>query len=200
MIKSIYGFSKSQIEIKKSKFIANIFYVEKNNEVIKKIENIRNKYSNAKHNVYAYRLYENNYEKFSEDGEPQGTAGATILDILRKKNLQNILVVVTRYFGGILLGTGGLVKAYTDVCLLALENNAIIEKEKGTIFEIDIEYSNQKELEYFCKKNSIKIISKEYLQNVKYQLSSTLENKKILESNVKITSIKTISDNIFINL
>lgn len=96
-----------------------------------------------------------------------GTAGAPMLDILQKRGLTNVLVIVTRYFGGILLGTGGLVKAYSEAEKLAINNTEIVEKEEGYIIEIIIEYGKQSEFEYICKKNEINIISKEYTDKIK---------------------------------
>ena len=100
---------------KKSRFIANLFYVESTQKAENIIKEIRKKYYDAKHNCIAYRIIENGriVEKASDDGEPSGTAGAPMLNILQKNNLANVLIIVTRYFGGILLGTGGLVRAYS---------------------------------------------------------------------------------------
>lgn len=106
-----------QLELveKKSRFIANLFYVESTQEAENVIKEIRKKYYDAKHNCIAYRIIENERieERANDDGEPSGTAGAPMLNILQKNNLANILIIVTRYFGGILLGTGGLVRAYS---------------------------------------------------------------------------------------
>ena len=96
-----------------------------------------------------------------------GTAGGPMLSILQKKELLNTLVIVTRYFGGILLGTGGLVKAYSEAEASALEDAQIIEKESGYIAEIVLEYGMQGEFEYFCENNNIKIVSKEYSEKIK---------------------------------
>ena len=108
---------------KKSKFIAHIFYVESKEEAEEIIQSIEKQYHDAKHHCYAYRIFtkEGILEKCSDNGEPSGTAGAPMLNILAKNNLVNVLVIVTRYFGGILLGTGGLVRAYSGVCSLAIQ-------------------------------------------------------------------------------
>ena len=104
---------EKEIVEKKSRFIAQIIKITSEEEANKKILEIKKKHRDAKHNVFAYRIV-NGIEKFSDDGEPSGTAGVPILDILRGEKLENILLVVTRYFGGILLGTGGLVRAYSS--------------------------------------------------------------------------------------
>ena len=113
MYKTIEKNISAELVEKKSKFIANIFYIESKEEAEEIIKNTNKKYHDARHNCYAYRVFNNEeiIEKSSDDGEPSGTAGAPMLTIISKNNLINILVIVTRYFGGILLGTGGLVKA-----------------------------------------------------------------------------------------
>ncbi len=116
---------------KKSRFIANVFYVETIEEADNYIKQIKKEYNDAKHNCFAYAIETENGGiaiKYNDDGEPQGTAGAPILKMLLEKGLSNILVVVTRYFGGILLGTGGLVRAYTGAAEKALEVAEIVEK------------------------------------------------------------------------
>ena len=115
----------SEFTEKKSKFIGNLFYIESSSEAEEIIKKTKKKYFDAKHNCIAYRTIENGQivERFSDDGEPSGTAGAPMLNILQKNNLVNVLIVVTRYFGGILLGTGGLVRAYQNSLMLAIENS-----------------------------------------------------------------------------
>ena len=115
---------------KKSKFIANISCVENVEEAEAKIKDIKKKYYDAKHNCIAYRVVENGriIEKASDDGEPSGTAGGPMLNILQKNNLCNLVVVVTRYFGGILLGTGGLVRAYSDATQKVIEKSTKVSK------------------------------------------------------------------------
>ena len=114
--KTINKNTKAEIVEKKSKFIANVFYVESVEEAEEYVKKIKKQEHDAKHNCFAYIITDlegNTIQKSSDDGEPSGTAGAPMLKILTEKNLSNILVVVTRYFGGILLGTGGLVRAYS---------------------------------------------------------------------------------------
>ena len=141
MQKSFYTIEKNASEElveKKSRFIANIFYVENEIEVEKRIDEVKKANKDAKHHVFAYRL-NNGMEKYSEDGEPSGTAGIPILDILRGEKLVNVLVVVTRYFGGILLGTGGLVRAYGGVTKLALEKVEKIEMKLCIEYKIELD-------------------------------------------------------------
>ncbi|MCI8396707.1 MAG: YigZ family protein [Clostridia bacterium] len=169
MFKTIAQNAESLVVEKKSKFIGNVYSVETIEEAEKIIEQTKKKYHDARHNCYAYRIIEEDriIEKQNDDGEPSGTAGAPMLNILTKKNLNNVLIIVTRYFGGILLGTGGLVKAYSDASIQAIEKAKEIEKEKGYIVEVITEYDKQAELEYICEKNNIKIVKKEYTEKIK---------------------------------
>ena len=128
-----------------------------------------------------------------------GTAGSPILSILKKRELVNILVIVTRYFGGVLLGTGGLVKAYSEAGTLAIENGEIVNKEKGYIAEITIDYNMQGEFEYICEKNNINVISKEYTDKIKYfiEISEEKYTDRIFCSFQKIPII--LKENKYIN-
>ena len=126
---------------KKSKFIANIYYIQNIQDAEEKIKNIKKLYHDAKHNCIAYRTLEEGrlIEKSSDDGEPSGTAGAPMLNLLQKNNLCNVLVIVTRYFGGILLGTGGLVRAYTDVTQKVIEKSILVKMILGMELKIKLE-------------------------------------------------------------
>lgn len=160
--------SQSEIVEKKSKFIANVFYVQSKDEAENKIKEIKKKYFDARHNCSSYRVLEegNIVEKANDDGEPSGTAGGPMLNILQKNNLCNIVVIVTRYFGGILLGTGGLVRAYSDVTLKAIEEAIKTEIIIGKEFEINIDYSDLEKLKYYAKTNNINITKIEYLKEI----------------------------------
>ena len=179
MFITIEGQSSGEIVEKKSKFIANIFYVENKEEAENKIKELKKKNFNARHNCSSYRILENGniIEKANDDGEPSGTAGAPMLNILQKNNLCNVLVVVTRYFGGILLGTGGLVRAYSDVTIKAIENAEKTGICLGRQFEVKVDYSNLENLKYYCKNNNINIIKTEYLNEI--QCIIEIENENI---------------------
>ena len=116
---TIKGFATNSFIEKKSEFIGYNTPVKTNQEAVDFINEIKSQNRKAKHNVYAYILRDNNITRYSDDGEPQGTAGMPVLDVLQKENLTDVCVVVTRYFGGILLGGGGLVRAYSHACKLA---------------------------------------------------------------------------------
>ena len=158
----------SELVEKKSKFIANIYYVQTKEEAEEKIKELKKKYYDARHNCSGYRVLEGEsiIEKSSDDGEPSGTAGGPILNILQKNNLCNILVVVTRYFGGILLGTGGLVRAYSDVTIKAIQKAEKAEICLGREYKVKLDYSNLESLKYYCKKNDINITKTEYLNEI----------------------------------
>lgn len=181
-----------QIVIKKSKFIANVFYVESEEEAENKIKQIKKKYYDAKHNCFAFSIIQENkneYKKCSDDGEPSGTAGLPILNIIEKGKLSNIVVIVTRYFGGILLGTGGLTRAYSDATIGALENAKIVKIEAGKELSVEINYNQNKNFMLFCKKNDINILEEKYQENIIYKIGinerqySNLKNE-IQENNV----------------
>lgn len=206
MINTIKENAISEIVIKKSKFIANIFYVD-NEEMAKGIiKQINKEYNDARHNCYAYIIQEINgddiiqIQKSSDNGEPSGTAGAPLLDLLKKQNLTNILIVVTRYFGGILLGTGGLVKAYTESATKALQNTTIINKQVGNVYEIQIDYGELKNIQHIADIMGYTIESVTYGENVKVTIQAIeivflellkkcdIKKYKILKNNIWITS------------
>ena len=169
----------SEIVEKKSKFIANLYYVETREEAESKIKELKKKYFDARHNCSSYRVMENEsiIEKANDDGEPSGTAGGPMLNILQKNNLCNILVVVTRYFGGILLGTGGLVRAYSDVTIKAIQESQKVKFCLGRAYRVKVNYSNLENLKYYCKKNNINIVNVEYLEEIVCDLE--IENEFI---------------------
>lgn len=186
MIKTILANSSSELDVKKSKFIANIIKITDEQDAKEKLNQIRKKYSDARHNCYAYIVYDNEtktkIEKSSDDREPSGTAGIPMLTLLQKNNLVNVLIVVTRYFGGILLGTGGLVRAYTDSSKQALEAAKIIELQYGEILEYCIEYDEFEYFKYICEKNNIEIVKTEYSNNIKAIIKLKEEDKSLFST------------------
>ena len=119
---TVKGMGEAELIEKRSRFIATVTPAQTEEEAIAFINQIKQKYPDARHNVYAYIIEENNIIRYSDDGEPAGTGGVPVLDFLRKEGLTNIAVVVTRYFGGILLGTGGLVHAYSSAAKAGVLN------------------------------------------------------------------------------
>lgn len=203
MYKTIKENSTAEIVEKKSKFIANVFYVESQEEANKYIEEIRKKYFDARHNCFAYSVLaeEGIVNRFSDDGEPSGTAGSPMLNILNSNNITNTLVVVTRYFGGILLGTGGLVRAYSDAAKKAIDSIELVDIEKGKEVLIEISYQDVEKLKYYLNKNSISIRDTIYKENVEVYVD--IENEKFdeltsnsRELNFQINRIEVIKEKV----
>lgn len=144
-MKFIQGSYEHTIIINKSRFIAQAFRVNNLEEIKDILAKTKKKYYDATHNCFAYRLA-GDIQKMSDDGEPAKTAGAPILDVLIKKDITNILVIVTRYFGGILLGAGGLVRAYSTACSSVFENASFYEYQIQTKLKITISYSSYQTL------------------------------------------------------
>ena len=178
-MKSIKKEVVTQLVEKKSKFISLIYPVSSVEEAENKIKEIRKKYYDARHHCFAYRIYnENNIiEKSSDDGEPSGTAGAPMLNLLAKNDLINVLVVVVRYFGGILLGTGGLVRAYTKSSQDAIIQAESINIEPGIKIEVAILYQYLKDFKYYCQKNNINILDNIFNEDVICILELPLNKK-----------------------
>ena len=161
--------STAEIVEKKSRFIANSCHIESKEEAEEKINLIKKKYYDAKHNCFSFSIVDkdgNLLEKSSDDGEPSGTAGAPILNVIRKNNLNNVLIVVTRYFGGTLLGTGGLVRAYTDATRAGIENSDIVEKIPGRRVDIAMDYTDLGKLQYMLAQNEVLTEDTEYTDKV----------------------------------
>lgn len=146
---TIKGPAQHTTIIKKSKFISNVFPVESQDEAEKYIDSIRKKYWDATHNVYAFKIGLNDeIQRFSDDGEPSGTAGKPVLEVIKSKALKNVLVVVTRYFGGILLGAGGLIRAYSESAAGALNVAGIVKKIKYDMYEVKVDYNQLGKLQW----------------------------------------------------
>ena len=188
----------AEIVEKKSKFIANLFHVESVEEAENRIKDIKKKYHDARHNCIAYRVAENGQiiEKSSDDGEPSGTAGGPMLNILQKNNLCNLVIVVTRYFGGILLGTGGLVRAYSEVTQQAIEKSTKVIKVIGREMIIELDYSKLEKFKYYCKNNNINIKKIDYMDNIilKIEMEESVKEKIIDDIKNKKLNIQNFSE------
>ena len=182
---------QAEIVEKKSKFIASMFPVETVEEAEELIKQIKKKYYDARHNCVAYRIEKDNQiiEKSNDDGEPSGTAGAPMLSILQKNNMVNVLVVNTRYFGGILLGTGGLVRAYSDSLQKAIKESKKVFKCQGIEMLALVEYSEFDKFKYYCNTNEIKITNVEYIQTIKCTIELNENKKEKLNNDFNTKSI-----------
>lgn len=161
--KTVYNGGTGEIIEKKSRFIANVFLVKSEAEAEAYIEQTRKKYWDARHNCYAYVIgSRGEKQKCSDDGEPSGTAGRPMLDVILGEKLCNVLVIVTRYFGGTLLGTGGLVRAYSSSVKEGLANSSIIEKRQATKICVTTDYTGIGKLQYIAAQMDISILDTIY--------------------------------------
>ena len=134
--------SHVEFEEKRSIFIGHVLSTDTEEEAQSFIKKIKKQYADATHNVFAYMLQGNIVARYSDDGEPQGTAGMPVLDVIRKRGVRNVCVVVTRYFGGTLLGAGGLVRAYSHSAAIALDEAGCVTYEPYTEYELKCNYSD----------------------------------------------------------
>ncbi len=169
--KSVHKFGRDEIIINKSKFIGTAVPVENEEQATSFIESIRKEFKDATHNCYAYVIGENkNIQRYSDDKEPSGTAGMPILNVINQEKLVNVAVVVTRYFGGVLLGAGGLVRAYTKVCKVGLEAGIIVEKNLYYDVSFNLDYTLLGKMDNELLKNNFTVRDKIYLEHVKFKL------------------------------
>lgn len=164
-MKSIKNNIENTTIINKSKFITKLYFINSTDEINTILNEISKEYKDATHICFAYIL--NGKEKCSDNGEPSGTAGIPILNVLKKNSLDNILAIVIRYFGGIKLGAGGLVRAYSNSITNALDLTEIISLTFGYLVELEFAYNQIKLVDYIL--NDKKIISKEYNSNIIYK-------------------------------
>ena len=175
-MKRVHKDGSAQITEKKSRFIGDVYNIE-NDSIFAKtkseedalyyINETKKKYWDARHHCYAYIIGNNNeIKRFSDDGEPSGTAGKPILDVLDKSGIANCLIIVTRYFGGTLLGTGGLIRAYSEAAKSGIEASGIMEVKKGVQAQIDADYNSFGKIQYMCMERNIIITDTEYGENV----------------------------------
>ena len=183
---------------KKSKFIANTYYIESKEQAEKIIKENKKKFYDARHNCFEYRVLSDQgvIEKSSDDGEPSGTAGAPMLNILSKNNIVNVLVIVTRYFGGILLGTGGLVKAYSESTQNALEKSKIAKIIRGIEIKLEIEYSEFEKVKYYFRKKDINIKNVYYLENIICHIEMKKEDLKDFSKQIEEKGLKIVEQNV----
>lgn len=152
---------------KKSRFIAQVFPIREEQEALSIIDTVKKKYWDARHNCYAYVIGKNNeIQRFSDDGEPQGTAGKPILEVITGTNLRNTLIIVTRYFGGTLLGTGGLVRAYAQASKQGIENAIIKKVCTGVKVQITVDYNSIGKVKYIISQIGVRLVDEQYGENV----------------------------------
>ena len=183
--KIVYEGGTGEIVEKKSRFIANVFKVESEDEALEIIEQTRKKYWDARHHCWAYVLGRNPAaERMSDDGEPAGTAGKPILEAIRGRKLTDVLVIVTRYFGGTLLGTGGLVRAYTSAAIDGLEHSESITRIHGIKLLIRAEYTDLGKIQYLLASRNVIQLDPVYTDKVELTALVPVEQMKGLKADL----------------
>ncbi len=163
---------------KKSKFISYVQPVYSEEEALQFLGSIRKKHYDATHNCYAYVLGESmNIQRSSDDGEPSGTAGVPILEVLKKEGITNSIVIVTRYFGGVLLGAGGLIRAYTEGAARGIKAAGIIKVQPFVVHQLTMDYGFLSKLQHEIPKKDYIIESIEYMENVTMKILTTIEQE-----------------------
>lgn len=173
--KTIKAVCSAETEVKHSKFIATVCPCKTEQEATDFIAAMRKKYWDAKHNVYAFSLRENSTKRFSDDGEPHFTAGLPVMEVINHSGITDIAIVVTRYFGGILLGTGGLVRAYSESARLALEAADVVTILPAKKFIITCDYGDYDPLVKVLEGFETKILSTDFAQKVSVTLAVKAE-------------------------
>lgn len=195
-MKSIKFNIENEFIIKKSKFITKLYFVTSEIEIKSILDKNKTEYKDATHICYAYIL--NNVERFNDDSEPSGTAGIPILNVLKNNNLNNVLCIVIRYFGGIKLGAGGLIRAYCSSVSEALNKTEIINIVNGKKIELTFSYDDIKKINHIL--NDINIVDKQFDENVKYIIIvkeknvNSLINQLTELCNIKIKENTLIKD------
>lgn len=180
---TVKGSATSEFQEKKSTFIGYIKRVNTEEEAKDFVNEIKSMHKEATHNVYAYIVGENKgIQRYSDDGEPQGTAGIPVLEVIKKNDLTDVVVVVTRYFGGILLGGGGLIRAYSKGASTAIEEAGIVEKVRGLKLRFTLDYDLIGKIQYLCGTKNWHIEDTIYTDKVELSLFSETENKEIIIS------------------
>lgn len=195
--KVIYRGGEGEIIEKKSRFIATTVPVAAEEEALEFIEAMRKKYWNASHNCFAYVIGGHaQLQRCSDDGEPGGTAGRPMLDVLLGEGIRNIAVVVTRYFGGTLLGTGGLVRAYSQATQSGLAASIIITKIPGIKLQITTDYTDLGKIQYILGQHKIPILNSTYTEKVELEiLLSDKESPKVKSALTEATNGKALLAN-----
>ena len=188
--KTLHKFGVDEYIVEKSTFIGYAKPIKTEEEAIEFVNEIKKKHKDATHDVWAYTVGENmNIQGYSDDGEPQGTAGIPTLEVIKKEDLRDVVVVVTRYFGGIKLGAGGLVRAYTKGAKVGIEAGIVIEKVKYTEVEIKIEYTQLGRIQNEIMNLGFKVKDTIYSEDVEIIVYSKIEDvQSLTDRMIDITS------------
>lgn len=188
--KTLHKFGSDEYIVEKSTFIGYAKPINTEEEAIDFVNEIKKKHKDATHNVWAYTVGENmNIQRYSDDGEPQGTAGIPTLEVIKKEDLRDVVVVVTRYFGGTKLGAGGLVRAYTKGAKIGIEAGIVIEKVKYTEVRIKIEYTQLGKIQNEIMNLGFTVKDTIYSEDVEIIVYSKVEDvQSLTERMIDITS------------
>lgn len=183
--RAVYQAGQGEITEKKSRFIATVIPVENEEEALAFLAEMKKKYWDARHNCYAYVIGDRQeLQRCSDDGEPNGTAGRPMLDVLLKEGIHNAAVVVTRYFGGVLLGTGGLVRAYQKAVQEGLAGSTIVTKRPGMFGVVTTDYNGIGKIQYILGQNEIPVVDSIYTDKVEIQLVVPAEQREFIEKEI----------------
>lgn len=195
---TVNDITEAEITEKKSRFIATVLHIESEEEATAILADFRKRYWDARHNCYAYVLgKKSELERFSDDGEPSGTAGRPILEVIKGRGLTNTMIIVTRYFGGVLLGTGGLVRAYTDSSALAVDT----AKEEGRLVnmrlllkaDIKADYTLSGKVQYSLAGMDVKVFDTIYEDSVIFRVGIPAdEADKVIDKITDVTNAKVL--------
>ncbi len=174
----------AEITEKKSRFIATVSPAHTEEEAKEFLSGIRKKYWDARHNCYAFVVGDECLQKCSDDGEPSGTAGRPILDVLTGENLRDTILVVTRYFGGTLLGTGGLIRAYTQAAKAGLDASRIVTRKPGISLQITTDYNGLGKIQYILGQHGIPVAEPVYAENVQMNLVLPAKQEAKIEAEI----------------
>ncbi len=182
---TIKNLGEDRFKEKKSEFIGYAKRVDNDDEAKTFLNEIKNMHKQARHNCSAYVIgKDQNIQRYSDDGEPQGTAGIPILEVMKKNKITDCAIVVTRYFGGILLGTGGLTRAYTKGASIAIKAAGIVEKVDGLKLRFEIEYDLFGKIQHICEQKSWHIENTEYSDKVVLYILTEKTSAEIMENEI----------------
>ena len=194
--KTIYAGGEGEITEKKSRFIATVKPVQSEEEAVAFINETKKKYWDARHNCSAFVIGERQeLTRCSDDGEPAQTAGRPMLDVLLREEITDVAVVVTRYFGGVLLGTGGLVRAYTEAAKLALADAGIHQMQRMKLMDITCSYNDSGKVQYLLSTNEISIENTEYGADVTFHTAVPVSDVSMIEKKItEATAARAVID------
>lgn len=182
------GASETELVEKRSRFLGHVWPVESEEEARARIEEIRKKHYDARHHCWCYRIREGGVERYSDDGEPQGTAGQPMLNVFQREGVTNVCCVVTRYFGGILLGAGGLVRAYSHTCALALDAARVCQMHPTERWLFEVAYPLWDRVQHALKSLPARLVGTDFAAAVSFELDmKAADTERVLAELTRVT-------------